>query len=182
MSPRTTLSTTVGILLLATQISTANAIVVTLDTPSPTVIRPLSGATEVNFTGRIQLSEGFEPGMIQASTLFNESGDQLDGLFPMPRFDSGTFNTAGVLFSVLASATDTLGRYRFGDFALATPIFIRYFECPVGSISGCNSTTVNYSLNLVSRAGAPEPAGLALLGVGLLGFGMARRRRARRLR
>ena len=147
----------------------AHAIVVTLDDPSPTVVRPATGFTEVNFTGHIDISDGFEPGSIQASTLVNEIGDQLDGQFPMPRFDTGRFNVAGVLFSVLVGAND-LGLYRFITLASRDPVFIRYFECPVGSTTGCNSSTVNYSLNVVDRIAAPEPLSVALFAVGLLGL------------
>jgi hypothetical protein len=160
-----------GILLAVLQLSlmqSAQAIMITLDDPAPTVIRPTTGFTEVNFTGHIDLSDGYEPGSIQASTLVNTLGDQLDSMFPMPRFDAGQFNVAGILFSVLVSAEDALGLYRFVDLASMSPVFIRYFECPVGSTTDCNSSTVNYSLNIVDGVNIPEPLSLALLAVGLL--------------
>jgi hypothetical protein len=170
----------VGIaLIMLIGMQPADAIVITLDEPSPTVVRPVTGTTEVNFTGRIEIADGFEPGTIQGSTLFNENGDRLDVGFPMPRFDSGRFNVAGVLFSVLVSATDSLGLYSFGNFELKTPVFLRYFECPIGSITGCNSSTVNYSLNIVAAAGVPEPSMPALIGMGILALLLVTRRPSR---
>lgn len=179
MSRRTLLAILVGVLHF-TLLPTAQAIMVRLDEPARTVARPLDGSIEVLFTGTIDIGAGFEPGSIQASTLVNEIGDQLDSGFPIPRFDTGRFNVSGVLFSVLVSATDALGSYQFGDFALLEPAFIRYFECPIGSTTGCNSSTVNYSLNIVDRVATPEPAAFALLGAGLLLLSFAVRPRMQR--
>jgi hypothetical protein len=152
----------------------ANAIMITLDDYAPTVVRPSSGIAQFDFIGHIDISPGFKPGSIQASTLRTATGATLGSRLPIPRFDSatGTFALEGVLFSVFVSASDALGLYQFGNPELTSPSFIRYFECPITSGSGCimevaRSATVNYSLNLVDAVQVPEPWTLALFTLGL---------------
>lgn len=160
----------------------ANAIMITLDDYAPTVVRPLSGTTQFDFIGHIDISPGFKPGSIQASSLRTATGAVLGTPFPIPRFDSATggFALDGVLFSVFVSASDALGLYQFGNLALTSPSFIRYFECPITSGTGCSmdvarSATVNYSLNLVDAVAVSEPRTLALFALGLMFVAFMRR-------
>jgi hypothetical protein len=65
---------------------TANAIIVTLDTPNATVVRPTAGTLAVDFTGHIDLTPGFELAFFGTSSLRNDEGDFTFGAFPVSRF------------------------------------------------------------------------------------------------
>ena len=154
----------------------ANAIVVTLDDNSLTVVRPFSGTTVVDFIGQITISPGYQRQFVVASSLWTAggatSGDMIDSVFPT--FPSLS-NLSGTLFSVTVSALDGLGLYAFAfDGAPASVIFD---ECPIGIGGTCNNFTVNYSLDVV-EATVPEPASGALLALGLFGLGFFRRKKA----
>ena len=55
----------------------AHAIVVTLDDNDLTVVRPLTGTTQVDFTGHITVTDGYELSVASLSPVFNASGDAL---------------------------------------------------------------------------------------------------------
>src|SRR5262245_21727451 len=150
---------------------TANAIVVTLDDDSLEVVRPASGTATVNFTGQIQITDGFRFTSVTSSSLWNSSGDLISGVFPRP-----TFLLSGNLFSVTFDSTD-LGLYNL-DSTLASLAYIIFSECPIGG-GFCNNTgRINYSLNVLAEPRpVPEPATLVLSVMGLVGLGVAARRR-----
>lgn len=152
----------------------AHAIVVTLDDNDLTVVRPLTGTTQVDFIGHITVTDGYELSVASLSPVFNASGDAL----ALSLFPSLSFNQNGVLFSLFVSATDALGTYAF--FQPSTVLAsITWFECPVGG-GFCNSSgAINYSLDVVARA-VPEPATLGLFALGLVGLMGFRRRQTRR--
>lgn len=156
---------------------TANAIIVTLDDDSLEVVRPASGTAVVNFTGQIEITDGFQLVSTSSSSLWNSSGDLIAGTFPRP-----TFALSGNLFSVTFGSTD-LGLYDRNS-TLTGLAYIIFSECPIGG-GFCNNTgRINYSLNILAEPRAvPEPPTLATFGMGLLAIGLAaRRRRARQLR
>ena len=156
---------------------TANAIIVTLDDNSLEVIRPASGTATANFTGQIEITDGFRLTSVTATSLWNSSGDLISGIFPRP-----TFLLSGNLFSVTYDSTD-LGLYD-RDSTISGLGYIIFSECPIGG-GFCNNTgRINYSLNILAEPRAvPEPPTLATFGMGLLAIGLAaRRRRARQLR
>lgn len=163
-----------ALLVLATTMLTprpAEAIIVTLDDSSLTVVRPLTGTTRVDFTGNITLTDGFDLSLASLTPLFNESGNSLAASF----FPDVPFNLSGVLFSMVVSATDALGHYAYWV-PPTSAASIAWFECPVGG-GFCNSSgNLNYSVDVVAAA-VPEPSTLALFGIGGLALYTFRRRR-----
>jgi hypothetical protein len=150
----------------------ANAITLTLDEYSKTVLQPASGFVQVDFTGTVTLTEGYEGGYGASSSIWNAAGDIAYGTYGNP-----TGNYTGVIFSLLIDATD-LGLYAF-DHTLLRLAYFTTSECPtVGGI--CNNATVNYSVNVVKPVtSVPEPASFTLLGASLLGLAFSTRRSRR---
>src|SRR5262245_40344069 len=119
---------------------TAHAIIVTLDDNSLEVVRPASGTATANFTGQIEITDGFRLTSVTASSLWNGSGDLISGVFPRP-----TFLLSGNLFSLSFDSTD-LGLYDRSS-VLSNLAYIIFSECPIGG-GFCNNTgKINYSLN-----------------------------------
>ena len=164
-----TLVATAGLLFVSTA---ANAITITLDEYSKTVVQPTSGAVQVDFTGTVALTEGYSYGVSTSSTLWNAAGDQAYGMFAY-----GTFNFTGVIFSLYFDATD-LGLYAF-DSTLLAPAYFTLSECPPSG-GVCTNAIVNYSVNVVrGETSVPEPASFTLLGAGLFGLAFSARRSRR---
>jgi hypothetical protein len=150
----------------------AHAIMVTLDNNALTVVRPSSGTLQVDFTGHIAVTDGYELALVSVSPLFNQSGDSL-GLSLFPSFDFSGLD--GVLFSLFVSSTDALGNYAFFDPSTPTLAEINWFECPIGGGLCNGSGPLHYSLNVISAA-VPEPGPLALFVLSLASLIVIRRR------
>ena len=147
---------------------TSQALIVTIDNPNQTVLRPTSGTTTVTFTGTIGITEGYELIAGSATSLWNASGDLIAGVFPDLEFGAG-----GVLFTVLVDSTDT-GLYAY-NISLVNPALYSFAECPIGG-GLCNNAGGTYSINVVDSLAVPEPTTLALFGAAMLfGFGLRRR-------
>ena len=149
----------------------ASAITFTLDDVLPSVVRPDVGFVDVEFTGTITLTPGYELISASISSLYKADGDVLDSIGADP-----TFDLTGVLFTVRVLSSDALGVYNLRN-DLVTPARISFGECQIGG-GACGSAQSNYGVNVVA-APVPEPSALGLLlcGAGVLRF--VRRRRSR---
>jgi hypothetical protein len=147
---------------------TSHAIIVTIDNPNQTVLRPTSGTTTVTFTGTIGITPGYELIAGSATSLWNASGDLITGVFPDLDFGVG-----GVLFTVLVGSDDS-GLYAY-NISLVNPALFSFAECPIGG-GFCNNAGGTYSINVVDSLAVPEPTTLSLFGVAMLvGFAVRRR-------
>jgi hypothetical protein len=148
---------------------TARAITLTLDDALPTVVRPDVGFVDIDFTGTISLTPGFELISSTISHLYKADGDSLNS--PVLNV---TFALTGVLFTMRVSSTDAPGLYNLRS-DLLTPARVLFGECQIGG-GACNNAASNYGVNVVA---APEPATTALvaLGGGAVMLGGRRRRR-----
>lgn len=147
---------------------TSQAIIVTIDNPNQTILRPTSGTATVTFTGTIDITPGFELISASVTSLWNASGDLIAGVFPDVKFGAG-----GVLFTVLVDSTD-IGLYAY-NISLVNPALFSFAECPIGG-GFCNNAGGTYSVNVVDSLAVPEPATLTLFGAAMLfGFGLRRR-------
>jgi PEP-CTERM motif len=147
---------------------TSQAIMVTIDNPNQTVLRPTVGTTTVTFTGTIGITPGYELISASVTSLWNASGDLIIGVFPDVEFGVG-----GVLFTVLVGSTDS-GLYAY-DISLVNPARFNFAECPIPG-GFCNNAGGTYSINVVDTLPVPEPTTLSLFGVAMLvGFAVRRR-------
>ena len=155
---------------------TANAILVTVDDTSLTVVRPTSGFVDVEFTGHVEFTPGFELNAVSFTTLlYTASGDSLS-FSPTPQFA-----LERVLWFQRILSTDPLGLYAFSN-DLSTPAIFTFFECEIGGNTNCNSSSINWSVNVVGElppVGVPEPSTLSLFLVALGSLGLILRRRSR---
>ena len=82
--------------------------------------------------------------------------------------------TGGTIFTWRVYSTDAPGHYAYRS-NLVSLVRISAAECQIAG-GACGSVPVNYSIDVVARQ-APEPASVALVGAGLAGFAIRRRRR-----
>jgi hypothetical protein len=159
----------VGAILSAA--SPARALLMTLDQPDQTIVRPTTGTTAVNFTGHITADAGYDccGGIIDA--LYTATLNSLaQSPFPTdPPSVSGAFD--GVIFSLTVSATDTLGLYAYTS--LGSPVSYSIYECPSAGGGACPGSTVAYSLDVVSWV--PEPGALSIFATAPLAILLVRR-------
>ena len=139
----------------------ANAVTIALDHPAQSVVRPDTGSIQVDFTGHIGLTAGYELLYVKVDFAEDDAGDHLS----LPSVNSGPFGwaTDGVLFSETVRSTNAPGLYG--------PVVIEYGECADDT---CIYAETTYSVEVTSPVDEAET--IALMGLGLLGLAGARRK------
>jgi len=156
----------VAVALLAGPMA-ANAIIVTFDDLNPTVERPLSGSSSVDFFATVTLGPG---------EVLSQGNANYACLSP---FECLAFDWSSTIFSeghearfrATVDSTDPTGLYDSGPIG-----FYFWYTDAAGETN--YSEFVRYTVNVVEAASVPEPGTLALFGLGLAGIGAMRRRRA----
>jgi len=156
-----------GVLLTTTA---ANAIPI-VDTFA--VNTTLQTGESVSYTHDLTDADGFDLGTVTSGTIEIEFSDNTDSaweviLIVVEEFD---FDTGGILISTAASSF-------FGDLEINALTQINSVgELDITIYSWWGDFTVGQSVLTLETNSVPEPGVLGMLGIGLLGLGVARRMR-----
>jgi PEP-CTERM motif len=150
----------------------ASAIVVSLDHPELSVVRPTTGTVELDFTGHITVTTGYWLQGVKVDFPNDATGDYI--ALPKVDISLGFIPADGVLFSEVIKSTDAVGHYAY-SFGGHDPIYVEYTECPLQGAGGCNGYDAFFSVDVTAPVDEPET--VALMGLGLLGLASKRVRR-----
>jgi len=158
------------LLVLVTPLPALATLTFTLDDANQTVALPATGTTTLTFGGVLTLGAGDVITKVELLFPFDSSGHGLIGhLLTLTLFDTGDADR----FTIDVPSTAPLGLYD-SDFTLTSPATLTYFyNDPTGAP---HEVAAAFSVDVVSSA-IPEPAALALLGLGFAAFAVTRRRK-----
>ena len=147
----------------------ANALSVVFDNPNQTVLRPSSGTVEASFSANYICDQGDAVNSVSVNYLHTSSNAILDAVSFVDSFSCGN----ALRFTFYVPSTADLGLYNLAVNLTDPALFgVTYFDA-TGIL---RSVVTAISIDVVGSV--PEPGTLALLGLGLAGLGLSRRRKA----
>jgi hypothetical protein len=157
-----------GALLVALPITT-HALTFTFDHANQMVVRPASGSVDVYFSGTLE-GDRSEFNAEKVSIPYLSDGvNFLEFHFVVPPPGLGWSER----FFLTVNSTSEPGKYGYNAFGDPATYCWGIFTAP--STFNCTSNVSPFSLTVNA---AHEPGTLALLGLGVVGLGLSRRRRA----